>query len=227
MSDPPSALSAATSTRLRVSELFLSLQGEGSRVGLPTVFLRLTGCALRCRWCDSAWAFVGGEWKELAALEQQILAFDVPRLCLTGGEPLLQPAVVPLLERLQQLHRFDICVETGGDQDISILPRGITRILDLKLPGSGMATRMDPQNLARLTAHDEVKLIIADRADYEAARALIRGPLAAFSGEILVGVVHGELDPAQLATWLLADRLPVRQQIQLHKLLWPGQDRGV
>jgi 7-carboxy-7-deazaguanine synthase len=213
--------------RLRVSELFFSLQGEGSRAGLPTVFLRLTGCALRCRWCDTTWAFQGGRWQSLEELEQQILAWDTPRLCLTGGEPLLQPEAMLLLQRLLDQHQFDVSVETGGDQDISIVPTGAVRIVDIKLPGSGMQDRFDLRNLDRLTPRDELKFVIADRGDYEVARRWIRGQLAAFRGELLLSPVHGEIDPSQLAAWCLEDRLRARVQLQLHKLLWPQRDRGV
>ncbi|MBP7146152.1 MAG: radical SAM protein [Acidobacteria bacterium] len=218
---------SARQRRLRVAELFLSLQGEGTRAGLPTVFLRLTACALRCRWCDTAWAFTEGDWREVGGLAEDIARCGVPRVCVTGGEPLLQPTVVPLVRHLAHERGLDVIVETGGDQDISILPPGVARILDVKLPGSGMAERMDPDNLARLTPADEVKLIVADRRDYEAARALVLGPLRAFAGPILLGPVAGELAPATLAGWLLEDRLPARLQLQLHKLVWPGVVKGV
>jgi 7-carboxy-7-deazaguanine synthase len=213
--------------RLRIAETFASVQGEGSRAGLPTFFVRLTGCALRCRWCDTEWAFTGGSWRTVADLVGAVLAAGLPRVCVTGGEPLLQPAVVDLVAALVDEHGLDVVVETGGDRDISALPARAVRILDVKLPGSGMAERMDPANLERLRPSDEVKLIVADRCDYEAARALVRGPLAGFAGEILVGAVYGELTPGQLATWVLEDGLPVRVQVQLHKVLWPGRERGV
>lgn len=217
----------ARGRRLKVAELFVSLQGEGTRVGLPTAFLRLTGCALRCRWCDTEWAFQGGSWRTLEDLETELLQLDVPRVCVTGGEPLLQPSVVPLVRQLVEERGLDVIVETGGDQDISILPPGAVRILDIKLGGSGMAARMDHENVGRLTPRDEVKLVVGSRADYEEARKLVRGPLGGFAGAVLMGVVHGSLDAARLAEWILEDRLPVRLQTQLHKLLWPGRERGV
>jgi 7-carboxy-7-deazaguanine synthase len=216
----------ARDRRLKLAELFVSVQGESSWVGLPTVFVRLTGCALRCRWCDSAFAFQGGGWKTLAAIDEEVAGAGIPRACITGGEPLLQPSVVPLLRRLRD-RGFDVSVETGGDQDVSVVPEGVKRVVDVKLPGSGMAERMDPGNLDRLGAGDEVKLIVSDRRDYEAARELVRERLAGFPGEILVGAVHGELDAGTLAGWVLADRLPVRVQVQLHKVLWPGRERGI
>ena len=216
----------ARERRLKLSELFVSVQGESSWAGLPTVFVRLTGCALRCRWCDSAFAFHGGRWKALAAIDQEVGDTGIPRVCITGGEPLLQPSVVPLMRRLRD-RGLAVSVETGGDQDVSVVPEGVKRVVDVKLPGSGMAERMDPGNLGRLGAEDEVKLIVADRGDYEAARELVRGRLAGFPGEILVGAVDGELEAGRLAEWTLADRLPVRLQVQLHKILWPGRERGI
>lgn len=216
----------ARARRLRVAELFVSIQGESTRAGLPTVFVRLTGCALRCRWCDTAFAFHEGSWWSLEEIEGEAEAAGIPRVCFTGGEPLLQPSVVPLMRRLLE-RGWSVSVETGGDQDVSVVPAGVRRVVDVKLPGSGMQERMDPRNLQRLGAADEVKLVVADRRDYEAARALVRGRLAGFPGEILVGAVHGELEPGRLAEWVLEDRLPVRVQLQLHKLLWPSQERGV
>jgi 7-carboxy-7-deazaguanine synthase len=216
----------ARARRLRVAELFVSIQGESTRAGLPTVFVRLTGCALRCRWCDTAFAFHEGSWWSLEEIEGEAEAAGIPRVCFTGGEPLLQPSVVPLMRRLLE-RGWSVSVETGGDQDVSVVPAGVRRVVDVKLPGSGMQERMDPRNLQRLGAADEVKLVVADRRDYEAARALVRGRLAGFPGEILVGAVHGELEPRRLAEWVLEDRLPVRVQLQLHKLLWPSQERGV
>lgn len=219
--------SVARSRSLKIAEVFLSIQGEGSRVGLPTVFVRLTGCALRCRWCDTAWAFGGGTWRALADLAAEVASFGVPRVCVTGGEPLLQPSVVPLIRHLAEDQGLDVVVETGGDQDISVLSERVVRILDVKLPGSGMDERMDEENWNRLTSRDELKLIVADRRDYERARSLLSGPLAAFRGEVLIGAVAGELDPALLARWVLEDRLRARVQVQLHKVLWPGQEKGV
>jgi 7-carboxy-7-deazaguanine synthase len=216
----------ARGRRLRVAETFVSIQGESSLAGLPTAFVRLTGCALRCRWCDTAFAFHEGAWTTLEEIERWIEGTGLTRVCVTGGEPLLQPSVVPLLRRLVE-RGWPVSLETGGDQDVSVVPPGVKRIVDVKLPGSGMEARMDPENLERLEDDDEVKLVVADRRDYEAARELVRGALRGFSGEILVGAVHGELEPGRLAAWVIEDRLPVRVQLQLHKLLWPGRERGV
>lgn len=213
--------------RLKVAELFASVQGEGSRAGWPTVFLRLTGCALRCRWCDTSFAFTEGSWWQLEALEEQILSHRLGRVCLTGGEPLLQPSLLPLARRLSRERGLDVVVETGGDRDISVVPEEVGVVMDIKLPGSGMAARFDRANLSRLRPTDEVKMIIADREDYEQARRIVVEELGGFAGPILLGSVHGGLDPGRLAEWVLADRLPVRVQLQLHKLLWPGRERGV
>ncbi|RMF71754.1 MAG: radical SAM protein [Acidobacteria bacterium] len=219
--------STARSRTLRVAETFVSLQGEGRRAGLPTAFIRLTGCALRCRWCDTAWAFHEGTRRRLEDIEQEVLATGISRVCITGGEPLLQPSVVPLARRLAEVHGLDVVVETGGDQDVSVLPPSVARIMDIKLPGSGMADRMDLRNLERLGPRDEVKLVVADRRDWEAACALVRGPLARFPGEVVVSPVAGELSAQELARWVLDERLGVRVQVQLHKLLWPDRTRGV
>jgi 7-carboxy-7-deazaguanine synthase len=178
-------------------------------------------------WCDTEWAFRQGSWREIESLAHEILSAGVGRVCITGGEPLLQPSVVPLIRHLACEQGLDVVVETGGDQDISVLPREAVRILDIKLPGSGMADRFDPCNIERLGPRDEVKLVLADRVDYEAAREWVRGPLAGFSGEILLGPVSGRLEIERLARWILEDRLPVRLQTQLHKLIWPGRERGV
>lgn len=213
--------------RLKVAELFASVQGEGSRAGWPTVFVRLTGCALRCRWCDTSFAFTEGSWWSLEELVNRIVSHRLPRVCLTGGEPLLQPSVLPLARHLSADEGLDVVVETGGDQDISVVPEGVGVVMDIKLPGSGMAARFDRANLGRLRAGDEVKMIVADRTDYEQARRIVEEELRGFRGPILLGAVHGGLDAGRLAEWVLEDRLPVRVQLQLHKLLWPGRERGV
>ena len=212
---------------LRVAEIFASIQGEGTRVGLPTAFVRVAGCALRCRWCDTAWAFEGGEVMDVEEVAEAVLATGLPHVCLTGGEPLLQPALPRLAHRLAVLEGLDVVVETGGDRDISVLEPPVVRILDVKLPGSGMMDRMDWANLGRLRPGDEVKMVIADRRDYEEARRILREELAGFRGDVLFAPAHGELAPAELADWILADRLPVRFQLQVHKVIWPGRERGV
>lgn len=218
---------SAARRRLRVAELFASIQGEGTRAGLPTVFVRFTGCALRCSWCDTAWAFREGTWRKAGEIAREVEASGLAHVCLTGGEPLLQPGVVPLARHLAEDLGLDVVVETGGDQDISVLPPSVVRILDVKLPSSGMHERMDPENLRRLSERDEVKFVIADRADYEAARRILRRDLASFRGAVLFAPAHGLCAPERLAEWMLEDRLPARLQIQIHKAIWPGRDRGI
>ncbi len=211
---------------LRIAEIFASIQGEGTRAGLPTAFVRVAGCALRCRWCDTTWAFEGGEVMGVDEVAEAVLATGLRHVCLTGGEPLLQAAIPGLAHRLAVREGLDVVVETGGDRDISLLPAPVVRVLDIKLPGSGMMDRMDRANLGRLRPGDEVKMVVADRRDYEEARRIVREELAGFRGEVLLAPVHGELDPAELADWILADRLAVRFQLQLHKVVWPGRERG-
>jgi len=213
--------------RLRVSETFVSIQGEAGRAGRPTFFLRLTGCALRCRWCDSTWAFAGGKWLEVEDIRRQILDSHLPSVCVTGGEPLLQPAVIPLLERLAKEDELDVVVETGGDQDISVLPASVHCVLDIKLPSSGMEERMRRENWRRLRTTDEVKFVIADRGDYEAARRHLANSLHGFGGRVFFGAVEGMLKSSMLAEWIISDRLDVALQLQMHKILWPGRERGV
>jgi len=211
---------------LRVNEIFHSIQGEGSRAGLPTVFLRLTGCSLRCSWCDTAYAFYQGERMSLDEIRRRLLATGCPLVELTGGEPLLQPAVFPLMRRLIEADRRRVLVETGGDQNIASLPPGAVAILDVKCPGSGMHEKMDLENLRRLRPGDELKFVLADRRDYDHARGILREHGIDGERDVTFSPVHGVLDPARLAAWILEDGLEVRLQLQLHKLLWPGEERG-
>lgn len=212
---------------LTINEIFHSIQGESTHVGEPCVFVRLTACDLRCRWCDTAYAFHDGRKMSVDAVVEQVVAYDCPTVEITGGEPLLQPDVVPLMERLLAVGKT-VMVETGGHRSLAGLPEGVVRVMDVKCPGSGEAHRNDPANLARLTTRDQVKFVIADRADYEFARDLVaREALATRCGAVLFSPVHGELHPRQLAEWMLADRLPVRLQLQLHKYIWDPQTRGV
>jgi 7-carboxy-7-deazaguanine synthase len=211
---------------LKISEIFLSLQGESSRVGLPTVFVRLTGCPLRCVWCDTAYAFAGGQTMSLPEILAEVIvaARDVGRVCVTGGEPLAQPACLPLLSALCDAGHA-VSLETSGALDIGQVDARVARVVDIKAPGSGESDRNHWQNLALLTANDELKFVLKDRSDYEWARQLIEeGQLAALC-PLLFSPVDGELPAATLADWLVADRLPVRFQIQLHKILW-GKLRG-
>lgn len=213
------------SPTLRLTEVFLSLQGETSRAGLPTVFVRLTGCPLRCRWCDTTYSFQGGETVTLTALLAQVAAFGVKTVCVTGGEPLAQKNCLPLLRALCDAG-YSVSLETSGALDVSQVDSRVSRIVDIKAPESGEEARNHWENIAYLTAHDEIKFVLANRADYDWAREVIQAQRLDKVSPILFSPVQGELPPAQLADWVLADRLPVRMQMQLHKVLWgntPGK----
>jgi 7-carboxy-7-deazaguanine synthase len=209
----------ASSPTLRISEVFLSLQGETSRAGLPTVFIRLTGCPLRCRWCDTTYSFQGGETVTLSALLAKVAEFGVPTVCVTGGEPLAQKNSLSLLTALCDAG-YSVSLETSGALDIGAVDPRISRIVDIKPPGSGEAARNRWENIAHLTPRDEIKFVLAGRADYEWAREVLREQRLPQICPVLFSPVQGELAPAQLAEWVLADRLPVRMQVQLHKILW-------
>ncbi len=209
---------------LTVNEIYASIQGESSYAGLPCVFLRLTGCALRCVWCDSTHTFHEGERRPVPEVLREVRSYGLPLVEVTGGEPLLQKAVLPVITALLDEGRT-VLVETGGDQDISpVDPRAVV-VMDIKAPGSGMSDRMDLANLDRLRPHHEVKFVLADRADYEWARGFIRDHGLSSRARLLIGPVHGVLDPAVLAGWILEDALPVRFQIQLHKVVWNPEER--
>lgn len=209
---------------LKISEIFYSLQGETTRAGLPTVFVRLTGCPLRCVWCDTEHAFSGGSVLPLQAILDQVAQYGARYVCVTGGEPLAQKNCLPLLSALCDAH-YDVSLETSGALDVSGVDPRVARIVDLKAPGSGESARNHWRNLEHLTAHDELKFVLKDRTDYEWARAVIRERRLDAICPILFSPVQGEIEPSQLAEWVLADRLPVRFQLQLHKLLW-GNMRG-
>ncbi len=204
---------------LRVSEIFFSLQGEASRVGLPTVFIRLTGCPLRCVYCDTDYAFSGGETQTLDAILARVRAFPTRHVTVTGGEPLAQRACIDLLTRLCDAG-LDVSLETSGALDISPVDARVARIVDLKTPASGEVARNLWTNIDHLTLRDEVKFVLADAADYAWAVEQIRQHRLAERCPILFSAVHGQLSPTQLADWILRDGLPVRLQVQLHKLLW-------
>jgi 7-carboxy-7-deazaguanine synthase len=212
--------------RLKVHEIFCSIQGESTFAGRPCVLVRLTGCQMRCRWCDTEYAFYDGEWMELAAILERVAAFRCPLVELTGGEPLLQPAARPLLERLCDAG-YEVLLETGGGLDARDVDPRVRRILDVKCPGSGEAENNFWPNLDALRSTDELKLVVADRRDYEWARDLLvaRGLLGRCP--IHFSPVDGSLAPRELAEWILEDRLPVRLQLQLHKILWGPDARGV
>lgn len=212
---------------LTINEIFYSIQGESSFTGKPCVFVRLTGCDLRCRWCDTEYAFTEGEPASVDDVLERVAAYDCPLVEITGGEPLLQSEVYPLMQRLLDGGKT-VLLETGGHIDISEVPREVVKVIDVKCPGSGESARNDWANLERLAAHDEVKFVIGDRADYEFARGVVREHrLDRRCGAVLLSPVHGELEPAVLSEWVLADHLPARVQVQLHKYLWGADTRGV
>jgi 7-carboxy-7-deazaguanine synthase len=211
---------------LRVNEIFHSIQGESTHAGRPCVFVRLTGCNLRCVWCDTAYAFHEGRSMSVGDVLAEVDRYDCDLVEITGGEPLLQPDVVPLMEQLLARGRR-VLLETGGSLDIGAVPAGVCRIVDVKCPGSGESGHNRWDNLAALREGDEIKFVVADRADYDWAAAEIRARGLAGRWPVLLSPVHGALDPAALAKWILADGLPVRLQLQVHKYLWPSVLRGV
>jgi len=210
---------ASPGALLRVSEIFHSIQGESTRVGLPTVFVRLTGCPLRCVWCDTAYAFVGGEPMGIAAVLERVAAFDCATVCVTGGEPLAQKPCPDLLKALCDAG-YSVSLETSGALDIGDVDTRVSRIVDLKAPGSGEEAKNRWGNLALLTPNDELKLVLASEDDYRWACEALRAKDLAARCPVLFAPVQGKLEPRQLAEWILRDRLPVRFQLQLHKILW-------
>lgn len=204
---------------LRLTEIFYSLQGEASRVGLPTVFVRLTGCPLRCTWCDTTYSFTGGEPASIAAVLAEVAKYPARQVCVTGGEPLAQKECPALLTALCDAG-YEVSLETSGALDVSTVDPRVSRIMDLKAPDSGECARNRWENLPFLHARDEIKIVIASRQDYEWAREQIRCHALAQRCPVLLSPAQGQIQPAELAEWILADGLPVRFQLQLHKLLW-------
>lgn len=212
---------------MTINEVFYSVQGESTYAGRPCVFVRLTACDLRCSWCDTPYAFHEGKKHDLDAVLAEVERFDCDLVEVTGGEPLLQEDVYPLMQHLIERGKT-VLLETGGHRSTARVPEPVVTILDIKCPGSGEAGRMDWANIERLRAHDEVKFVIKDRADYEYARdAIARHDLARRSAAIHMSPVHGVMDPKTLSEWVLADNLPVRVQLQLHKYIWSPDTRGV
>jgi 7-carboxy-7-deazaguanine synthase len=212
---------------LTINEIFYSIQGESTYAGRPCVFVRLTACDLRCSWCDTAYAFHEGGKRSLDDVLAEVNRYDCPLVEVTGGEPLLQEEVYPLMQKLLAQGRT-VLLETGGHRSTDRVPAQVITVLDVKCPGSGEAHRNDWSNLDRLRAHDEVKFVIKDRTDYEYARDLVKQHgLAGRAAAVLFSPVHGVLDPKQLSEWVLADRLPVRVQLQVHKYIWDPDTRGV
>ncbi len=206
-------------TTLRISEIFYSLQGESTRSGLPTVFIRLTGCPLRCVWCDTAYAFNGGQKMSLDAILQQVKSFNTRYVTVTGGEPLAQPGCLDLIRQLAD-EGYRVSLETSGALDISAVDERVVNVMDLKAPGSGEENKNRYQNIEFLKAQDEIKFVLANESDYQWAKARLEEFQLASRCQVLFSPVMGEMSPTWLADQILSDQLPVRFQIQLHKNLW-------
>jgi 7-carboxy-7-deazaguanine synthase len=213
--------------QIRIHEIYESIQGESTFAGLPCTFVRLSRCNLRCRWCDTPQAFEGGTQLPRAEVLEKALSFGTPLVEITGGEPLLQAGAIPLLRELCEAGRT-VLLETSGERDISGVDPRVHRIMDLKAPGSDESHGNRWENIEHLTQRDEVKIVLADRADYDWAKAVIDGHrLADRVNAVLLSCVWGELDPKDLVQWVLEDHLPVRVQIQMHKVIWDSETQGV
>ena len=210
---------------LKINEIFFSLQGESTRVGLPTVFVRLTGCPLRCVWCDTEYAFSGGEVRSMEDILDEVARHQTPYVCVTGGEPLAQKPCLALLEALCD-KGYSVSLETSGALDISAVDPRVSRIMDLKAPGSGEVGKNRLENLSVLKPTDELKIVLADETDYLWAREMIRTHQLHERCTVLLSPVAGSLAPHKLAEWTLRDHLPVRMQLQMHRVIW-GNRTGV
>lgn len=217
-------MQAFETTTLRINEIFFSLQGETSRVGLPTVFVRLTGCPLRCGYCDTAYAFTGGENISIAEILSRIAHYKTNYITVTGGEPLAQKACLVLLTALCDA-KYSVSLETSGALDLSQVDLRVCKVMDIKTPGSGEVTKNNWENLIHLTPKDEIKFVLCNEADYQWAGEIIRRKQLSQLCPILFSPVYDSLNPATLASWILRDELPVRMQLQMHKLLW-GEGPG-
>ena len=212
---------------LQLSEIFYSIQGESSFAGYPCLFFRLSGCNLRCSYCDARYTYEEpGSATQLSTLLSEATRYPNALIEITGGEPLLQEGVYPLMEGLLATDRT-VLLETNGSLNIARVPQAVVKIIDLKCPDSGMAEKMDLANLTLLAPHDEIKFVVSSRADYDWARAMIAEHRLSEKAKLILSPVIGRLQPALLAQWLMADGLPARLQLQLHTLLWPGMKRGV
>lgn len=219
------APTAATADRLKITEIFLSVQGEARDAGWPTVFVRLTGCPLRCVYCDTAYAFFGGAWRDIDAIVEEVLGHGVRHVCVTGGEPLAQKRCPDLLRRLCDAGLV-VSLETSGAIDIAGVDPRVSRVLDIKTPASGEVERNRWDNLPLLTAHDQVKFVVCDRADYDWSKRIVSEHRLHARCDVLFSPSKDQVAARELAEWIVADRLPVRFQLQLHKILWgdaPGR----
>jgi 7-carboxy-7-deazaguanine synthase len=205
--------------RLRINEIFHSLQGEADAVGYPTVFVRLTGCPLRCQYCDTEYAFHAGDWYDLDTIVDQVGSFGTRHVCVTGGEPLAQPNCLKLLSRLCDAG-FEVSIETSGALDIGEVDARVTRVVDVKTPGSRESARNRIENFSLLTRRDQLKFVICSREDYDWSKAFLREHGLSGRCQVLFSPSYTQVPPATLAEWILADRLQVRFQLQLHKILW-------
>ena len=220
----PETSAPAGAERLRITEIFCSLQGEARAAGWPTVFVRLTGCPLRCGYCDTAYAFHGGEWRDIDAIVDEVQSHGVRHVCVTGGEPLAQKRCIALLQKLCDAG-FDVSLETSGAIDIGEVDARVSRVVDIKTPGSGEVARNLWDNLPLLNARDQVKFVICSRADYDWAKDVLAEHRLDERCEVLFSPSYMQVKPRELADWIVADRLPVRFQMQLHKQLW-GEEQG-
>ncbi|KQR13369.1 MULTISPECIES: 7-carboxy-7-deazaguanine synthase QueE [Xanthomonas] len=218
----PSEIVQSPLPRLKITEIFLSLQGEAEAAGWPTVFVRLTGCPLRCNYCDTAYAFHGGQWHDIDAIVAEVASHGVRHVCVTGGEPLAQKRCLVLLQKLCDAG-FDVSLETSGALDVSEVDARVSRVVDIKTPASGEEPRNRWDNLALLTARDQIKFVICSRADYEWSREIVATHALDRRCTVWFSPSKSEVTPRQLADWIVADRLPVRFQMQLHKILWDDE----
>jgi 7-carboxy-7-deazaguanine synthase len=221
---PALTTSTDTTRRVKLTEIFLSVQGEARSAGLPTVFVRLTGCPLRCSWCDTEYAFHGGNWRDFDSILKEVASHETRHICVTGGEPLAQKQCIALLKEFCDLG-YEVSIETSGAIDISQVDSRVSRVMDLKAPGSAEEAKNRLENIPLLTQHDQLKMVLADRTDYEWAKQQIIQHDLVSRCEVLFSAVHGQLEARDLAEWICEDRLPVRFQVQLHKYLW-GDEAG-
>ena len=211
---------------LRVNEIFKCIQGESTYAGIPCVFVRLTGCNLRCSYCDTTYAYEEGIDMSVKEIAKKIEGYDCKNVCITGGEPLLQKNIYKLINLLKK-ENYKIFIETNGSMDMNLLPGYVTRIMDVKCPDSGMNREMDWKNLERLRGDDEVKFVMSSKKDYEWAKRIVKKHNLPGKTKVLFGSAYGKLKPKSLAEWILKDKLNVRLQLQLHRIIWPDKTRGV